>query len=237
MLALDHIVLVAATLDEGAAYIKEKLGVDVPEGGEHLAMGTHNRVMGLGNDAYLEIIAIAPHLDAPDRPRWFGMDDVPDEPVLRTWVARTNDIYSLAAESTVQMGMIVPMSRGELEWEIAIRDDGSMPLDGLFPTLIEWPEGEHPSQNMANLGCTLKRLRVHTPTPHGNPHAPSFRRSRPIGAGHSFGRRRLLERPNHDAQRVGHAHLTVDFQQMVAEPRLVRFVIGFRDHVVGRERR
>lgn len=165
MLALDHIVLVAATLDEGAAYIKEKLGVDVPEGGEHLAMGTHNRVMGLGNDVYLEIIAIAPHLDAPDRPRWFGMDDIPDEPVLRTWVARTNDIYSLAAESTAQMGMIVPMSRGELEWEIAIRDDGSMPLDGLFPTLIEWPEGEHPSQNMADLGCTLKRLRVHTPTP------------------------------------------------------------------------
>ena len=80
-------------------------------------------------------------------------------------IARTDDLYSLAAESTVNVGAITSMSRGDLEWEIALRNDGSLPRDGLFPTLIEWPEGAHPSENMADLGCRLKRLRLHTSTP------------------------------------------------------------------------
>jgi len=165
MLALDHIVIAAATLDEGAAYVQEKLGVDVPPGGEHTAMGTHNRVMSLGGESYLEIIAIAPHLETPDRPRWFNLDNPPASPKLLTWVARTDDIYGLATDSTVQLGLITPMTRGDLEWEIAIRDDGSMPQQGLFPTLIEWPEGTHPSSGMKDLGCSLKRLKIHTSTP------------------------------------------------------------------------
>jgi len=164
-LKIDHIAVIAASLDEGAAYIQEKLGVDVPMGGEHLAMGTHNRLMTLGNDAYFEIIAVAPNLEAPDRPRWFGLDNPPAEPRIGTWIARTDDLYTLASESTVQVGAITPMSRGDLEWEITIRNDGSLPLSGLFPTLIEWPEGEPPVNAISDLGCQLKRLRLHTPNP------------------------------------------------------------------------
>ena len=73
---LDHIVIAAADLDSGADYVNEKLGVDIPPGGRHEMMGTHNRVMSLGNDIYLEVIAINPDMDSPQCPRWFGLDDL-----------------------------------------------------------------------------------------------------------------------------------------------------------------
>ena len=40
---LDHLVVAARDLDAGREYISEMLGVDVPIGGEHKMMGTHNR--------------------------------------------------------------------------------------------------------------------------------------------------------------------------------------------------
>ena len=42
-------------------------------------MGTHNRVLGMAGGMYLEVIAIDPDAAAPERPRWFGLD----EPAMR----------------------------------------------------------------------------------------------------------------------------------------------------------
>ena len=55
---LDHLMIAARTLDEGAAYVRERLGVEVLPGGRHETMGTHNRVLSLGGGVYLEVIAI-----------------------------------------------------------------------------------------------------------------------------------------------------------------------------------
>ncbi len=35
-----------------------------------------------------------------------------------------------------------------------------MPYDGAFPTLIQWPNGPHPSERMVDLGCRLQRFEV-----------------------------------------------------------------------------
>ena len=45
---LDHLVVAADTLDQGAAYVRDRLGVSPAGGGTHVAMGTHNRVLKLG---------------------------------------------------------------------------------------------------------------------------------------------------------------------------------------------
>jgi hypothetical protein len=37
-------------------------------------MGTHNRLLKLGEGFYLELIAIDPQAPPPGRPRWFGLD-------------------------------------------------------------------------------------------------------------------------------------------------------------------
>ena len=50
------------------------------------------------------------------------------------------------------------MSRGELNWLITIPKDGSLPLQGLAPTLIQWPPGTHPADTLQDSGCSLIRL-------------------------------------------------------------------------------
>ena len=37
-------------------------------------MGTHNRLLGLGTNVYLEVIAIDTEAAPPARPRWFSLD-------------------------------------------------------------------------------------------------------------------------------------------------------------------
>jgi len=71
---IDHLVVCAESLEEGAAFVEAKLGVAMSAGGKHALMGTHNRLLSLGAEAYLEVIAIDPEAGPPGRARWFGLD-------------------------------------------------------------------------------------------------------------------------------------------------------------------
>ena len=77
--ALDHLVIAAHTLAQGAAWCQATLGVVPGPGGRHAFMGTHNRLLRIDSagfaQAYLEIIAIDPEAPPPGRPRWFGLDE------------------------------------------------------------------------------------------------------------------------------------------------------------------
>ena len=72
---LDHIVVASARLDEGADWVEQRLGVRPQPGGRHVAMGTHNALLKLGVQTYLEVIAIDPEGTPPSRPRWFALDE------------------------------------------------------------------------------------------------------------------------------------------------------------------
>ena len=169
---LDHIVVAADSLRQGAEYLQQKLGVSVPRGGVHKAMGTHNRVMQLANDAYLEVIAIDPAAPAPRRPRWFGLDDAALRdslkrcPRLVTWVMNTGDIRSLAAGAGFDIGQPVALSRDDLKWHIALPDDGRLLGGGMLPYCIRWLSAPHPSRGMADLGCILHALTIYHNRPH-----------------------------------------------------------------------
>lgn len=162
---LDHIVITAPTLAAGVEYVRQTLGVMPQKGGEHPRMGTHNCFVKLGEGIYLEVIAINPDAPPPQRPRWFGLDHVrPDEPPrLATWVARTDDIQAAAALSPIPLGSVEPMSRDQLNWQITIPEDGSLPYHGIAPTLIEWPLGKHPSSALNDVGCSLVGLECFHP--------------------------------------------------------------------------
>ena len=71
---IDHIAVTAPSLALGAAWLEQVLGVATQPGGEHPLMGTHNVLLRLGDDVYLEVIAADPRAAAPARPRWFGLD-------------------------------------------------------------------------------------------------------------------------------------------------------------------
>lgn len=167
---LDHIVVVAAALEEGVDFCQKALGVQMSKGGEHVRVGTHNYLLNLDQGIYLEVIAINPSAGAISCPRWFGMDSREGRaraaagPYLATFVARTNDIRS-AAKNLHGLGPVREMQRGNLEWKITIPDDGQMSEGGTVPTVIQWPGDVHPTQTMPSSGCRLEMLEVFHPDP------------------------------------------------------------------------
>lgn len=173
--SLDHVTIVADTLVQGVGHVRDALGVTVPRGGRHPRMGTHNAVAQAGPDRFLEILAIDPEEEPPERPRWFCLDRpdfqeaVAKSPRLAAWVIRTPSIEAsldAGCRAGLDLGSAVEMTRGDLKWLISIRDDGVLPEGGMLPVLIEWSEGPHPSHNMHQVGLTLGIITLRHPHPH-----------------------------------------------------------------------
>lgn len=156
---IDHLVVTAPSLAIGVEYVREALGVSPEPGGEHARMGTHNCLLKLGEAVYLEVIAVNPDVPPPNQPRWFQLDepDLNESPRLATWVVRTNDIKAALAASPVVSGYATSMSRGQLNWTITVPRNGSLPLQGVAPTMIQWQD-IHPAGALKDSGCVLIRL-------------------------------------------------------------------------------
>lgn len=164
----DHLVLAASDLDAGTAWLERQLGVALAAGGKHARMGTHNRLLRLGDGFYLELIAIDPQAMAPGRPRWFGLDrmELPaDRPRLIHWVARSDDIQRDAGACSEALGDVLPMERGDYRWRITVPPDGQLPGDGLVPSLIQWDQPLHPADRLPDAGCRLMKLEGFHPQP------------------------------------------------------------------------
>jgi hypothetical protein len=165
----DHLVLAARDLDAGAAWLENHLGVVLSPGGKHARMGTHNRLLGLGEGFYLELIAVDPQALAPGRPRWFGLDHTmhlpTDRPRLVHWVARSEDIERDVRACRHDPGEILTMERSDFRWRITVPTDGRLPGDGLLPTLIQWDVPFHPAQRLPESGCRLMKLEAFHPDP------------------------------------------------------------------------
>lgn len=155
----DHLVIAAATLDEGAAHVAEVLGTAPQPGGRHAAMGTENRLLGLGPDLYLEVIAIDPEAPTPDHPRWFDLDNFDGAPRLTNWVARCENLNAALQAAPPAAGRPLDFFRGDLAWRMAVPGDGRLPFDGCFPGLLEW-RGDMASSRLPDSGCRLRRLTV-----------------------------------------------------------------------------
>lgn len=164
---LDHIAVTALSLEAGTAFVTECLGVTPQAGGEHPRMGTHNSLLRLGDTTYLEVIAPNPAAPPPTRPRWFALDRLTPQspPCLSTWVVRTPDIHTTVAAASENLGTVESMSRGALNWLITIPADGSIPLAGGAPALIEWQTAIHPAANLEDKGLSLAALEIFHPDP------------------------------------------------------------------------
>lgn len=166
---LDHLVVAAADLDTGRQYIEDLLGVRTEAGGRHDTIGTHNRLLRLGDDQYLEIIAIDRDAPPPERPRFFALDDpamqaaIQSRPRLITWVARASDLDEAAAYPPYHAMEIRDMARGDLRWRMTFTRDGGLPCEGALPLLLEWRTEPMPPQRMADVGCALNRFVVQSP--------------------------------------------------------------------------
>lgn len=170
-LTLDHLTVIAPTLAEGVEHVRQCIGIEVPFGTRHLYMGTHNHRLQLGGNSYLEIVALDPNGINPGRARWFGVDDQRQVRLdwdqkrrLRGWVAAVSCIEHLVSQRP-DFGQVVPLPFDEPEFAFAIPADGSLPLGGLLPSLIDHREDPTRMSDIPDLGARLVSLSLEHPEP------------------------------------------------------------------------
>lgn len=188
---INHLVVVAKTLELGVQWCEATLGINPATGAEQASYGTHSRLFKIATPAnplaYLEIMAINPAGKRPANAaskRWFDMDDaalqaaVALEPRLVNFVAHTDDIQAarnaLKAQG-IDLGPVVHDKRhsrkGVLQWQITVRDDGQRLFNGTLPSLLQWGKPDaaeplrlHPRNSLPRSGVTLQRITVTHPT-------------------------------------------------------------------------
>ena len=170
MLKLDHLTVIAPTLTEGVAHVRSCIDVDVPFGQRHGYMGSYNHLLQLGDSVYLEIVALDPAGAPPGRARWFGLDDQKAVKAdwdagrrLRGWVARTDAIDIVLAGREAMFGKKVSLPWTAPSFEFGIPDDGSLPLDGAAPSIIDRRGKPRAMGTMVDLGARLRSFLLEHP--------------------------------------------------------------------------
>jgi hypothetical protein len=174
LLKLDHLTVIAPSLSEGVMHVHHCLGLDVPFGSRHDYMGTHNHRLQLGHSVYLEIVALDPAGVDPGRPRWFGVDnrqqvqaDWDEGRRLRGWVTNTQAIDSIISTHGAIFGQKVRLPPSDPTFTFSIPKDGSLPLDGAAPSLIDhWGDCSYIAA-IPDLGARLLSLILEHPDPAG----------------------------------------------------------------------
>lgn len=167
--AVDHLLLGAADLDRGIAWVERTTGVII--GGTHPGAGTRNALISLGGRQYLEIIAPDPLQTAYN----FHIDvRTLNEPRLITWAARTTDISAVAKMARDAGQQIFGPRDGSrarpngtvLNWKSlgVLNKLGQIDVEPI-PFFIEWAaDSLHPSQDSPT-GCKLQSLEIEHPNP------------------------------------------------------------------------
>lgn len=169
MAELDHVVIGCLTLEEGGDYIEEHLGIRPRPGGQHIGWGTHNLLLGLGPECYLEVKAPDPDRPHPGRPRPFNLDDpalhtlLEASPRLITWVARSPALEPAVARLGPRGGEVEEMTRNGLTWLMAFAPPQSG-MDGLVPAMLQW-KGDGAASRLPDSGCRLLGLEGEHPDP------------------------------------------------------------------------
>jgi hypothetical protein len=166
---LDHLVYATPDLTRGVGEIEAITGVRASPGGQHPSWGTHNALLALSADTYLEIIAADPSQPAPEGARPFGIDDL-DRSRLVTWAARGTNLGQFtrsAARRGVPLGEVLSGSRVRsdgvlLSWQLT--SPFVLLEGGTIPFFIDWGLSPHPAASAA-AGLSLSALRAEHPSP------------------------------------------------------------------------
>lgn len=166
-LAVDHLVVGAASLDQGIMELRQLTGVTAQRGGVHPGRGTQNALLGLGEGAYLELVAPSGEPDSSGVVAYLsGLTRLSSG----GWALGSPDLEA-TIRRLVEAGFTVrgpiPGSRRlpdgtVLRWATAhVSGDRS----GLAPFFIQWDPGSTHPATSAPGGCRLVSVRLAAPHP------------------------------------------------------------------------
>ena len=163
---LDHILLGCNDLDRGVAFVEEHTGVRAAFGGVHPGAGTHNALLSLGENRYLEIIAPDPKQPASADSR--DLRRLTEDPAIVGWAVHRADLDAFASRLKEQGLDVEGPIRGSrkrpdgrvLSWKVMrLKGDSTQ----LLPFFIEWSaDSVHPSVDSPH-GCELLRFEAFAP--------------------------------------------------------------------------
>jgi hypothetical protein len=163
---IDHLLYAVPSLPAAATEIAERLGVRAQAGGKHIGLGTHNALLALGPQTYLEIIAPDPEQPEPPAPRPFGIDSV-GHGSLVGWALACEDIDAAVAGARshgYDPGDVVDGQRTGPTGTVLRWRTTSETANSLVPFLISWDDTEHPARS-APRGLTLETIHIEHPDP------------------------------------------------------------------------
>jgi len=169
MRRIDHIAYAVPDLGKASLLLAELLGCEVIIGGRHLNNGTHNALVNLGNDIYLELLAI--DLDNKDikAPKWMGVDLI-SKPRVTRWAIKSQEMHSdLSAlnKYNSELGQSFEGSRKKqdgslLKWQMAL--PAPAPEIEIAPFAVNWKDSIHPTASLPN-ECELLDIELTHPSP------------------------------------------------------------------------
>lgn len=171
MRRIDHVVYCVPNLDEAVQSIHNLTGIKPIIGGKHQTKGTKNALLNLGNQCYLEILAVDKDNKKIKENRWMGIDHIEGHAQMTRWSMKGNIIEKdsqILKEFNPKMGVIDEGSRKTsnkslLKWQMIL--PLSSPKVEIMPFVTDWTESKsHPTDNLKE-GCTLIKLQFEHPEP------------------------------------------------------------------------
>ena len=167
---IDHIVYAVPDFDAALIYLENQFGILPSIGGRHLQRGTKNALINLGNQCYLEILAVDHENTDFHGQRWMGMDLI-GQPAVTRWAVKSDNIEKeslLLAQFRSDLGVITSGERKTtdgslLKWKMTL--PAPAPVVEIAPFLLDWSKSAfHPCDRLDSL-CELVSLDLYHPQP------------------------------------------------------------------------
>lgn len=165
---LDHLVWLAGDLEQACAQFEAASGVTPEYGGSHPS-GTHNALVSLGEQVYLEIAAPVPGAEAGHP--WVDAARRRPEPHLFSYCMRCAVPLPRMATATREagfdaygpsLGSRTTPDGDTLEWQLFIPIVAG--AGNVIPFLIDWRDTPHPSHSTSS-AATLTSFEAEHPDP------------------------------------------------------------------------
>ncbi|MFA5552097.1 MAG: VOC family protein [Trueperaceae bacterium] len=162
---IDHLLYAGPDLAQLGEGFTARSGLRAVQGGRHENWGTHNSLLGLGSNEYIELIASEPGASGP----WGALFSRLMGPSLQAWCVRAGnaDVVAAKLEGAGIATRRVPGGRrlpdgSMLTWELVFPRGHA--FGGALPFFIDWQGSAHPALSLEPR-ATLAWVRVEHPQP------------------------------------------------------------------------